>query len=309
MQLERLRKARFGYRVGSWLLVGAMLCLAMLVAWVFGGSLGISILAGLLVTTHWLAPRMSAQKILGSHGARPVRPYEVQPLQDWVRLLANKAGLKKVPRLFWLGEGAPEAMATGEGRDAAIALSPTLLRDLGPRHLAAVLAHEVSHIRGNDLRLTRFASMVGVLTRQWASWGWLLFVVSLPFALMGGSAFPWWAPVVAVGAPAAVTLAFLALSRLREFDADAGAAALLGDPLAMAEALVRLESASQLGVVRWLPLEPVRIPTWLRTHPSTRERVRRLRALARAPRPRASRPTEWPVHSERRQARWVERRF
>jgi heat shock protein HtpX len=250
------------------------------------------------------APRLSTRGLLRSRALRPIERRDAPGLVAALETLAGRAGLASTPRLLVRPAATPEAFAAGEGEGAVIVVTTGLLRLLSPAELAGVLAHELLHVRGGDLALTRVASVAFSLTRSLASVGWLALLLTLPLAALGISPFPWWSALIIALAPTLAGAAFLALSRVRELDADAGAAALTGDPRALASALLRIESLARPAFA-FLPAgarlpEP---PVWLRTHPPTRERVARLLRLAQPgpwalvddrarpePRPRHSRP-------------------
>ena len=172
-------------------------------------------------------------------------------------------------------------MRSGSRSNAAIAVTDALARSLTPRELAGVLAHEVSHVAHDDVKVMAFADMVSRFTSFMSTVG----LFSLFFNLFGvaraaGTQVPWFAVVVLLAAPTVGGLLQMALSRTREFDADLGAIALTGDPDGLASALAKLERAQ--GRV-WenilLPSGRIPDPSVLRTHPLTSDRIARLRAL------------------------------
>ena len=181
----------------------------------------------------------------------------------------------------------PNAFAVGSPGDAAVAVTDGLLRRLHPRELLGVLAHELSHVRNNDLWLMSLADLIGRMTRVMSVMGVALVVIGLPMWLAGGRGPPLLLIPLLLFAPQITLLLQLALSRAREFDADLDAAGLTGDPEGLAAALVKLERARQSL------LERILMPGWrspepslLRTHPPTRERIERLLALGAPARPR-----------------------
>jgi heat shock protein HtpX len=172
------------------------------------------------------------------------------------------------------------AFAAGQRSEAAIAVTDGLLRGLTGRQLTGVLAHEMSHIRSDDVRIMTLADTVGRLTHGVAYAGLALVVLGLPM-LASGSALPLLIAAVLMAIPTVVTLLQLALSRAREYDADLEAATLTGDPGGLASALQTL--AKREGRI-WerilVPHGRTPDPLLLRTHPPTDERVRRLLALS-----------------------------
>ena len=155
-----------------------------------------------------------------------------------------------------------------------------LLKALNLRELAGVLAHEISHVRHNDMRIMGLADMISRMTRTMSLIGMLLLMVNLPLIVAGAATVPWLLVLLLVFAPTIGSLLQLALARTREYDADIDAAGLTGDPLGLASALTKLE---RQGGRFWeeivLPGRRIPDPSLLRTHPSTEERVRRLMDL------------------------------
>jgi len=221
--------------------------------------------------------RIPVHAIMRLRGARPVRSYEAPTVHAMASELARRAGLVQTPALYYVPRRQPEAFTVASGDHAAIAVSSGLLDVLDPDELFGVLAHEVSHVRAGDTRLLGLVQSVRQLTGTVVLFG----VLSLMFSLLG--LFPAVSPFVPLllvvpGLSAAVAMA---VSRTREFDADLGAAALLGDPRPLARALWKLERFN-LGLVGLLGirLESL-VPRSLHTHPPTAERVDRLLALVR----------------------------
>ncbi|MEW5727206.1 MAG: M48 family metalloprotease, partial [Pseudomonadota bacterium] len=164
-----------------------------------------------------------------------------------------------------------------------VAVSEGLLRRLPTRELVAVLAHETAHLRAGDLKILRLADAAGRLTRFLALVGLFLVVFTLPAATMAGLEVALWPVLLLVAAPVASDLLALKLSRTREFDADAGAAALTGDPRGLMMALDRIDTLQAGGWERLTRLPGWRWLSWIRTHPTTAERLARLRELEPEP--------------------------
>ncbi len=155
-----------------------------------------------------------------------------------------------------------------------------MLRQLEPRELAGVLAHEVSHVRNNDPWVMGLADVTSRITGWFSMLGQILFLLNIPLVLMGAVSISWLAIALLIFAPTLSGLIQLALSRTREYDADIGAVELTGDPRGLASALAKLERTQG----RWLeqilmPGRRVPDPSLLRTHPPTAERIERLLAL------------------------------
>ena len=232
--------------------------------------LSIFVFCALLVVgaAYWYADRM----VLGLVGARELPLAEAPALHSTVERLAALAGVVK-PKLYLLADGFPRAFSAGRGpRGSAIAVSTGLLSALPPAELEAVLAHELAHIRSRDVLVQTTAVVVAAaIVEASRIGGWLertlLFVLG----------------------PCAAALVHLLLSPRREFGADRAAARLCKSPHGMADALVRLDSASELVEFRASPAtEPLYtvnpfleegLARMFVTHPPLEERVRRLRDL------------------------------
>nr|WP_255574923.1 M48 family metalloprotease [Caldovatus aquaticus] len=236
-------------------------------------------------------------------GGVPLPPEAAPELHAMVRILARRAGLPRAPALFLLpSPSLLQAMAAGDRARPSIALTYALLRALPPRELAAVLAHEIAHIRHGDVQVMRLAAAAASLTRLMGALGAALLLLWLPVLLAAGEAPSPAAILLLMAGPALGDLLILSLSRRRELLADAGAVELTGDPAGLAAALARLDRlqgddwerlASRSGA-RWL--------RWFRTHPTIRERIARLsEAVVAVPvAPRAGRmlPTGLPGWAE-----------
>ena len=158
-----------------------------------------------------------------------------------------------------------------------------------------VLAHEISHIRNNDLWVMGLADAVRRFTRLLSWMGQLLLLLNLPMLGLGGDTFPWLLVLLLIGAPILSFLLQLALSRTREYDADLDAATLTGNPRGLANALAKMERLEGTWLERLL-LSGRRRPqrSVFRTHPNTADRIRRLLELESRPRPaRAWRGNGW----------------
>ncbi|GIX30869.1 MAG: Zn-dependent protease [Porticoccaceae bacterium] len=236
----------------------------------------LSLALGGLLLGHGLSPRLA----LALYGARPLRAEEAPGLYALVEELSRRAGLERIPTLWWVPSPLLNAFAVGTRRDAAIGLTDGLLRNLDARELAGVLAHEVSHIRADDLWVMGLADLMSRTAHLLSLLGQLLLLFNLPLWATAGVHLPWGALLLLVAAPLVVTAAQLALSRTREFDADLNAAALTGDPEGLASALARLETLQGGWLERLFWGRGLPQPSWLRTHPPTEERIARLLALS-----------------------------
>lgn len=277
----------------SLLLLAGMGGLLALCAWSVVGAEGTLWLALGGVIALALGPRLTPGLMLRLYGARELRPAQFPAAFALLDSLTERAGLARRPRLYYIPSAVLNAFSLGRRDDAAVALTDGLLRALAPRELTGVLAHEISHIRNNDLWIMSLADTISRLTVFMSYFGLLLLVLALPALLFGGGGFPLLLVPLLLAAPSLASLLQLALSRTREYDADLDAAGLTGDPAGLAAALDKLERA-QGGLWEriFLPGRRLPDPSLLRSHPPTAERIRRLLAL----RPPRTRPA-WPIEA------------
>lgn len=265
----------------TWLLLGGSLLLFALCAWVFFGRDGIIYAVIFGGISLFMASRVSPKLVLRMYKAQKVTPSQFPTGHQILAKLSERAGLEQQPELYIVPSNMMNAFAVGRKNDSAIAFTDKLVRALTVRELAGVMAHEVTHIRNQDVRVMAIADMVSRFTSMLSTFGMIALFINLPMILVGGgAAFPWLAILLLMGAPTIGGLLQLALSRTREYDADLGAVMLTGDPDGLASALWKLEKAQQRhweGMV--LPGGRVPNPSILRTHPRTEDRVERLMAL------------------------------
>lgn len=263
----------------TWLLAAGSLALLAISAWAYGGTTGIIYAVVFGVVSLIAVRRVTPQMVLRMYKAQPVTRDRFPAGFDMIEELARRAELPTVPKLYVIPSRMLNAFAVGRRDDSAIAITDALARSLTGRELAGVLAHEVSHVAHEDVKVMAMADTVSRFTSLMSTMGML----TLFFNLGGVLNISWLAILVLLAAPTVGGLLQMALSRTREFDADLGAAMLTGDPDGLASALVKLEKAQGR---RWenmiLPGGRIPDPSLLRTHPKTEDRVARLNALKRA---------------------------
>lgn len=244
------------------------------------------IAALVLIAVVWpLAARMPPEAVMRLYKATPA-PRDDSQLSSLVDVLAHRAELPRRPDLYVIPSMTLNAFAAGSRDHSAIAVTEGLLRRLTLAETAGVLAHEMAHIRNNDLLVMGLADVITRLLQ-------LMSYAALGLALYNGLAFftgedmiSWWAVLFLYLAPALSSLLQLGLSRAREFQADADAAALTGDPAGLASALRRLETYTGHfweDLMFPVPARRVPHPSLLRSHPETEERIARLLALEPPP--------------------------
>lgn len=284
----------------SAMLVLGMALVAGLCAWVIWGPGGIFWAIAGVVLAMVVSPSIPPAFVLQLYRARPLEPAEFPKGYAILTELARRAGLPQMPTLYYVASSVLNAFAVGSRNSAAIAVTDGLLRTLNLRQLMGVLAHEVSHVRNNDLWIMGLADTMSRLTSLLSYFGLFLLALNLPLLLAGAAVVPWLLVAVLVLAPTLMSLLQLALSRSREFDADLDAAELSGDPVGLASAL---EHMNRLQGRFWeeilLPGRRIPQPSLLRSHPPTAERIRRLLELAEPTHPpmtrRPSEPLALPV--------------
>lgn len=258
-----------------------MLILMLALGYTLLGSTGLLWAGAFGLITLGVSTRVSSQIVMRFQGGRPLRTSEAPQLYRLLQQLSKRAQLPVAPKLYYIPNTALNAFATGSKKDPAIAITHGLLSRMDLRELSGILAHEVSHIRNNDLQLKSMVNLFSRYTRFFSLIGQILLFINLPLFFMGQATVPWLAIALLLFAPALVLLMMQAFSRTREFDADLEAARLTGDPNALADALEKLDYFNQGGW--WARLKPtrgVRLPNILSSHPDIQDRVARLRDLA-----------------------------
>jgi heat shock protein HtpX len=281
----------FTTRSRTWLLIAGLTGLLFAIGAVIGGS-ALYLFAALAVAMNLVGYWFSDKLALKASRAQPVEPGAQPWLEAAVQDLAARAGVP-TPRLYLIPSEQPNAFATGRNpKHAAVAVTEGLLAHLPEDQVKGVLAHEFGHIKNRDILVSSIAAMVAGAIAAIAN--------ILQFSLLFGGEDEDSGPLGWIGllgtiiiAPIAATLIQLAVSRQREYLADATGAQLLGRAAPLADALETLERGSQalpmnvnpatasLYAVNPLPRQGV--AALFATHPPLAERVRRLRALDPAP--------------------------
>ncbi len=281
---KRRRASRFRNFFHSVVLVLGIGALTALCAYSLWGPNGVVwSLIGFLILVI-MAPQFPPEAVMRLFNARPVDPLRGGQLIQLLQELARRAELPAVPKLYVIPSPTLNAFAVGSRRNASIAVSEALLRTLTLREVAGVLAHEISHIRNNDLWIMGLADVMSRLTRIMSSVGLFMFFLQLPLAMMGKVLMPWATILLLYFAPLISSLLQLALSSAREYDADLEGALLTGDPDGLASALQKLERyQGRFWEDIFMPQRRIPVPSVLRTHPKTEDRIERLKELRPAP--------------------------
>ena len=276
---RRLGRAR--NIIQSVLVMAAMVALLAAVGGLFGGPMWMIVLLVIGLPFLALGPSVGSRVLMRMQGAVPLSAQAAPRIADLLVRLARGARLPAVPQLYLVPSPAITAYTTGTRDSAAIAVTDGLLRALTFRELAGVLAHEVSHVQRNDVWMIGLTNVLGRATHFMSVLGQFLLFLNLPLMLMGRFTMPWSAILLLVFAPTLSLLLQLALSRTREYQADAGAVQLTGDPGGLASALAKLEQMNA-GFLEHFTLRRRgdQGTSLFRTHPLTRHRIERLAQLS-----------------------------
>ena len=280
--LDRAARRRHKLRnlLQSALLLGGMLGLLSLCAWVvFGGEGALWALGGWLAALL-LSPRVSPALVLRLYRGRRLRPRDFPQGFAILEKLVRRADLDHMPSFWYLPSPILNAFTLGRRGNTAVAVTAGMIDALNAREFAGVLAHELSHVRNNDLWVMSLADSIGRLTNLMTLAGGILLILNLPLLLIGRTQFSWLLVFLLLFAPTIANLLQMGLSRAREYDADLEAAELTRDPVGLAAALQKLEMR-QAGLWERILMPGRRLPepSLLRSHPPTKERVRRLMSL------------------------------
>lgn len=263
--------------------IGVVLVLATALAWgVTGALVSAAVLAGVFL----LAPRLPPEAVMRLYRGTHVPAGGASQLSSLVDVLAYRAGLAQRPKLYVIPSMTLNAFATGSPRNSAVAVTEGLLRRLTLREISGVLAHEIAHIRNNDLEVMGIADVMTRFLQLLSYVALALAIFNLIAMLSGELVVSWWTVALLYLAPTVSSLLQLRLSRTREFDADREAVGLTADPMGLASALKQLDSHTGHfweDLMFPVPARRTPQPSLLRTHPTNEERISRLLALRGEP--------------------------
>jgi heat shock protein HtpX len=285
------------FRTG--LLMALMTGLFLVIGYLIGGGPGMAIAFLFAVGSNAFAYWNSDKVVLSMYNARQVDETSAPELVHLVRQLATADGLP-MPKVYIAENDQPNAFATGRSPEhAAVCATSGLLKRVSNEELAGVLAHELSHVKNRDTLLMTITATIAGAIAMLANFAFFMGGRrNNPLGLVG-------VILVSVLAPVAAMLVQMAISRTREFEADRSGARLSGRPLWLASALERIESAAEridnpeaeanpatahMFIVN--PLHGGMMAGLFSSHPSTEERIARLKAMA-SDMGQAAKPSPW----------------
>ena len=274
--------------IKTFLLLGLLTALILWIGNLVGGRAGVVIALILAVAMNGYSYWYSDKMVLYSTGAQEVLPEHAPEIYGLVAGLARRAGLP-VPRVYIVPEGAPNAFATGRDPEhAAVAFTEGILETLNREELEGVAAHELAHIGNRDILIgTVAATLAGAIMyiAQMAQFA-VFFGAGRRDDEEGGGGMLG-ILLAAIVAPVAAMLLQMAVSRSREYLADASAARIAGSPNGLTNALGRLEEAAHRRPLECAseatahmyivnPMSGEGLAGLFSTHPPMEERIRRL---------------------------------
>lgn len=278
--------------MGNVFKTGLLLAILTMMLVLMGGALGgrggmvIGLVLALVmnVGSYWFSDRI----VLSMYGAQPVDEAQAPELFSMVRRLTQRAGIP-MPRVYVIADDSPNAFATGRDPEhAAIAVTSGIMRILNSEELEGVIAHELAHVKNRDVLISTIAAtLAGAITYVAHMLQWSAFMGGARDDDEGGS--PIGALAMAIVAPIAAMLVQMAVSRAREYQADATGAELAKNTRGLSRALEKLHMASHavpmhanpatahLFIVN--PLTGRSLMTLFSTHPPIEDRIARLAAM------------------------------
>lgn len=277
------RKSNFAATLRTTILMATLGGLLVAIGYAIGGIQIASVFLAIALVMNGVAYWFSDKIALKSARAKPLSEQEAPGLYQMVRELTTRAEIP-MPSLHMIPSEQPNAFATGRNpKHAAVAVTEGITKMLSEDELRGVIAHELAHIKNRDILTQSVASAIGAMITYMAyMFMWFGGDDNSPLSLVASLA-------MVILAPIAATLIQLAVSRQREYAADATGAQVSGNPESLASALLRLEEGAKampmqvnqatepLYIVK--PFKAGGIAGLFSTHPPIEERVRRLRQM------------------------------
>jgi heat shock protein HtpX len=279
------RQSTFGATMRTTILLASLSGLFVAIGFMIGGSSTALLFLGMAALMNMGSYFFSDKLALKMSGAKPIDESEAPRLYQIMRELTTRASLP-MPRLYMIPQEQPNAFATGRNpKHSAVAVTQGITKLLSEDELRGVLAHELAHVKHRDILIQSVAATIGAAITYL---GYMLMWFGggdendSPLGLIASLALVLLAPLAAM-------IIQLSISRQREYAADAGGAAISGNPESLASALLRLEqgaaaipmqvnqAAEPLYIVK--PFRGGSFSSLFSTHPPIEERVRRLRQM------------------------------
>jgi len=264
------------------LLLTALTLLLMGIGRAFGGENGMLLALGIAAVTNFVAYFFSDKIALATYRAQPVTREELPRAYNVVERLTQKIGLP-MPKLYVIPTDSPNAFATGrDPKHASVAVTQGILQLLNDEELEGVLAHELGHVNNRDILISSIAATIAGAVTYLARFGFFFGAGDRDDRRGGGIE----ALLMLILAPIAAMLIQLAVSRSREYQADATGAHFTGNPYALASALSKLDaysrrlpmaatpSTAHLFIIQ--PLLGMNFGNLFSTHPPIAKRIERL---------------------------------
>jgi heat shock protein HtpX len=281
--MKTTKQSTFSATLRTTILMASLGGLLVVIGALIGGPQGAGLFLAIALLINLGSYFFSDKMALAASRAKPIDESEAPRLYQMMRELTTRADLP-MPRMYMIPSDQPNAFATGRNpKHSAVAVTRGITKLLSEDELRGVLAHELTHVRNRDILIQSVASAIGTAITYLADMlMWFGDDDNGPLGLVAALA-------MVILAPIAASIIQLAISRQREYAADAGGAELCGNPESLASALLRLEqgaaempmqvnqAAEPLYIVR--PFKGKGLQGLFSTHPPIEERVRRLRQM------------------------------
>jgi len=268
------------YTLRTVLLLGILSAILLGIGLFFGGFIGMSIALAIALVMNIVMYWFSDKIVLRMYGAKPLKNAKINNI---VEKLAKKAGIP-APKTYVVDMDTPNAFATGRNtQNAVVAVTTKLMDELNDKEIEGVLAHELSHIKHNDMLVNTIAATVG------AAISWIGYIFWFGSDNEGKNALSY--VLLFIMVPLAALLVRMGISRSREYFADQGGAE-LSNPLELASALDKISKSakakpptkgstatSHMFIVN--PFSGSALLNLFSTHPPVEERIRRLKEMAK----------------------------
>jgi heat shock protein HtpX len=282
--MKTTKESTWGATLRTTILMASLSGLLVVIGFLVTNSAGgAALFLGFALLINFFSYFFSDKMALAMSRAKPIEESENPRLYQIMRELTTRAGLP-MPRLYMIPQDQPNAFATGRNpKHSAVAVTRGITKLLSEDELRGVLSHELTHVRNRDILIQSVASAIGAAITYIAYMLlWFGNDDESPLGLVASLA-------MVILAPIAASIIQLAISRQREYAADAGGAEICGNPESLASALLRLEqgageipmkvnqAAEPLYIVA--PFKGKGIQGLFSTHPPIEERVKRLRQM------------------------------